>query len=349
MPHPKLIFSLFSTLILSAAIVLFQPQLSSLFHNLSSANSTDSSSLPQPLQDFTGNDTGQLTLDGILAATNNYRQEQGLSPLTLNSQLNQAAITKANDILAKQYFDHVAPDGTQPADLVTATGYAYLRVGENLALGNFTTDNDLVSAWMNSPGHRANILAPNFSEIGIAAVAGTYENQFAWVAVQTFALPTSACPTVSPDLHTQVETLTQTATTQQNDLVARRTNLENYQTQLQDLTDQFNTFVASANQKLTAGNERIDQGNQIMQSTYDPDRAQDDWDAGAALQSESQQLQTQADEIRLQINHLNTTYSTYQDEYNQLVDTYNSTAANLRSLTEQLNEQINAYNNCISI
>lgn len=109
----------------------------------------------------------RLTAAGIIEQTNAQRGDFGQSALKENEQLNQAALAKVKDMFAGQYFEHISPLGKGPADLAKAAGYLYVSIGENLALGNYKDDAALVEAWMNSPGHRANILDPRFTEIGI--------------------------------------------------------------------------------------------------------------------------------------------------------------------------------------
>jgi uncharacterized protein YkwD len=162
---------------------------------------------PGPLR--TGNintEAGQLTQEGIITATNRQRQLAGLPILKKSNLLSQAASNKAQDMLDKQYFDHLSPLGLGVSDVVLATGYKFLAVGENLALGDYSNDNDLVQAWMDSPGHRANILSKNFTEIGIGFIYGDFEGRSTWLAVQEFGKPTSACPEVNSGLKTQIKT-----------------------------------------------------------------------------------------------------------------------------------------------
>lgn len=136
---------------------------------------------------------GSLTSQGVLDETNRYRQQDGLKVLSYNSQLEQAAKKKLDDMFANEYFAHISETGQGPADLATATNYRYIMVGENLALGNFSDDPELVKAWMDSPGHRANIMSKSYYDIGIAVGKGIYEGKMTWLAVQEFGVPNSAC------------------------------------------------------------------------------------------------------------------------------------------------------------
>ncbi len=124
----------------------------------------------------------------IITLTNASRSSFGLKELKDNSLLAEAAQSKANDMLAKGYFSHTSPDGKSPWDFISAAGYNYLSAGENLAV-NFVEAEDVENAWMNSPGHKANILNQTFSEIGIGIAQGTYQDKNAIFVVQMFGSP----------------------------------------------------------------------------------------------------------------------------------------------------------------
>ncbi len=106
-----------------------------------------------------------MSAGSLLAGTNDQRLASGLGALALNGSLNQAAQNKANDMATRDYWSHNTPDGQAPWTFITAVGYSYQTAGENLAYG-FTTASDTITGWMNSPGHRANILNSSFQEVG---------------------------------------------------------------------------------------------------------------------------------------------------------------------------------------
>ncbi len=139
-----------------------------------------------------------MTASEVKILTNKERTNRGLKALIVNEQLQAMAEAKTKDILAQQYFEHTSPDGRTMVNLAKDAGYSYMLIGENLALGNFTNSAALVRGWMNSPGHRANILQTKFTEIGIATVTGTYKGREVWVGVQEFGRPRNTCPAV-PD------------------------------------------------------------------------------------------------------------------------------------------------------
>lgn len=147
----------------------------------------------------------QLTKSGTIKWTNSQRSDNGLPILAENKNLDQAALSKAQDMFKKQYFAHESPTGAGPAEVAKAAGYDFLIIGENLALGNFANDQELVQAWMDSPGHRANILNSKYKEIGVAVLHGTYENKSTWIAVQEFGLPSAACPQINSALKNSID------------------------------------------------------------------------------------------------------------------------------------------------
>ncbi|MEK7149532.1 MAG: CAP domain-containing protein [Patescibacteria group bacterium] len=148
-----------------------------------------------------------LTSLGIIIWTNTERAMAVLPTLKENENLNKAALAKARDMFKNQYFEHISPvDGVGPAELAKQAGYDYLEVGENLILGNFENDKAVVEGWMNSSGHRANILNSKYKEIGVAALKGIYQGKEVWIAVQEFGRPTSDCPAIEQNLKSAINT-----------------------------------------------------------------------------------------------------------------------------------------------
>jgi len=142
-----------------------------------------------------GASTSAITVADLLKYTNLQREANGLAPLTLNPELTHAAQLKAKDMFAKDYWAHVSPDGTTPWVWIHDSGYDYLYAGENLARG-FTSSSDVVTAWMNSPEHRANMLSPNYTDIGFAIQDGTLTGTQTTLVVQEFGSPYNADGTV---------------------------------------------------------------------------------------------------------------------------------------------------------
>ncbi|WP_141698966.1 CAP domain-containing protein, partial [Candidatus Marithrix sp. Canyon 246] len=101
----------------------------------------------------------------LLRLTNLERQKAGVAALSLSNQLNQAAQNHADDMARNNYFSHTGLNGSKPWDRAKAAGYNDSYVGENIAAGN-TSPADVIQGWMNSQGHRENILNSNYTEIG---------------------------------------------------------------------------------------------------------------------------------------------------------------------------------------
>ncbi|MFE0651992.1 CAP domain-containing protein [Streptomyces sp. NPDC059534] len=115
----------------------------------------------------TQHDTGQSSAaDKVIALVNAERAKAGCGALTANATLNKAAQGHSDDMAARDFFDHTNPDGAGPGERVTAAGYPWSTYGENIAMGQSTPE-QVMESWMNSPGHRANILNCDFKEIGI--------------------------------------------------------------------------------------------------------------------------------------------------------------------------------------
>lgn len=102
----------------------------------------------------------------VTKLVNNERAKQGCAPVTANEQLDTAAQRHSEDMAARDYFSHTSPDGTDPGDRITAAGYRWSTYGENIARGQ-QTPTQVMDGWMNSSGHRANILNCDFKEIGV--------------------------------------------------------------------------------------------------------------------------------------------------------------------------------------
>ena len=123
-------------------------------------------------------DSGILSYEQeVVDLVNQIRKNHGLNPLTVNWQLSRVARYKSQDMLDKKYFSHTSPTYGSPFDMIKAFNISYRTAGENIAMG-YTTPSAVVNGWMNSTGHRANILNANFTQIGVGYVAnGHYWTQ----------------------------------------------------------------------------------------------------------------------------------------------------------------------------
>ena len=156
-----------------------------------------------------------LTPANITSAINTERTNRDIPALTTNSMLTKAAQSKSNDMIARNYFSHIDPDGHYIWDKIVAFGYTpYTTLGENLAI-DFPNTTGLVAAWMDSPEHRENLLSANFKDTGIGVSFGNVQSgQYSVAISNTFgAQPVISIPAVMNVLPTTQVTHTSKPTT----------------------------------------------------------------------------------------------------------------------------------------
>lgn len=130
----------------------------------------------------TGTSTGTTTSTSayaqqVVTLVNQERAKAGLSALTSDSLLTTVAYDKAKDMAVNNYFSHTSPTYGSPFDMMTAYGVKYSYAGENIAAGQ-KTPQEVMTAWMNSAGHKANILSANFKKIGVGYYNGEWVQEF---------------------------------------------------------------------------------------------------------------------------------------------------------------------------
>jgi uncharacterized YkwD family protein len=121
----------------------------------------------------------------VVDLLNKERAVQGLPALKYNAELSKVAEAKAADLRDKNYFSHTSPTYGSPFDMMKAFGIKYTAAGENIAKG-YMNPESVMKGWMNSPGHKANILNSSFTEIGVGYVSGSNGTGY-WV--QMFIRP----------------------------------------------------------------------------------------------------------------------------------------------------------------
>ena len=126
----------------------------------------------------------------VTSLTNEDRAANGLAVVTPDALLTKAAQLKAEDMAEKGYFSHVSPDGKTPWYWLDQVQYPYSYAGENLAV-DFNDSKDVEDAWMASPTHRANIVKPQYTRIGVGVAKGMFEGNETTFVVQFFATPKS--------------------------------------------------------------------------------------------------------------------------------------------------------------
>lgn len=102
----------------------------------------------------------------VVALVNEERAKVGCSALTVNAKLTAAAVNHSQDMAAHANMSHTGSDGSDPGQRITASGFSWMTYGENVAYG-YSTPEQVMTGWMNSPGHRENILNCAFKEIGV--------------------------------------------------------------------------------------------------------------------------------------------------------------------------------------
>lgn len=112
-----------------------------------------------------------ITPESVVRLMNEERAKHGLAPLQLEPRLTAAANERMKHMEDEQFWAHNAPDGTPPFVWFAPAGYRYSTAGENLARG-FENAALLVSSWMESPGHRDNILSAGYADCGISVIDG---------------------------------------------------------------------------------------------------------------------------------------------------------------------------------
>jgi uncharacterized protein YkwD len=214
-------------------------------------------------------ETGALTRAGILALVNVERAKGDLPPLSYNATLTVIAEVKTLDMITRTYFAHESPDGVDIAGLADRYHYDYLNIGENLAMGDFVSDADVMSGWMNSPGHRANILNPKYTEIGIAAIEGMNDGRMMWYAVQEFGRPAALCPKPDPQLAESITRHEGELATLEVTLTALRETL-NVQTLERFVynakVDEYNALVSNYNMLISTTKDAIARYNASVEA-----------------------------------------------------------------------------------
>ncbi|MEO6259253.1 MAG: CAP domain-containing protein [Thermoanaerobaculia bacterium] len=112
-----------------------------------------------------------ITPAAVIESMNAYRAEAHLPPLREDSRLDAVAADRMRDMEEREYWAHESPDGRSPFVWLLPNGYTYRNAGENLACG-FETNELLMTGWMESKGHRENILSPDYADCGVAVIDG---------------------------------------------------------------------------------------------------------------------------------------------------------------------------------
>ena len=192
-------------------------------------------------------DGTDLNINHIVYYTNLERKNNDsiLVNLKENDILKNIALIRVRDMFTNQYFEHNSPTGDNASKEADKNNYSYITIGENIALGNFDGARGIVTAWMNSPGHKANILNKNYTEIGVYAEQGLYNNQKVWISAQVFGKPLSSCTGPDVSLKDKINTYKVSA-----DSIF--TNIKNVDVELKTLdTDNTQTYNLKISERNT--------------------------------------------------------------------------------------------------
>ena len=235
-------------------------------------------STPPPLKSTEEAPDSFLTVDGVIRLANVKRKEFGLPSLVVSAKLSASAKLKVEDMFNNQYFSHDSPSDIAIGDLAASVGYEFIAIGENLALGNFKNDEALVNAWMNSSGHRENILNPKYKEIGVAVARGTFEGKTTWLAVQHFGTPLAVCSAPDEQIKTEIE--------------SDKEKLREIEDKLTNLLDEFGNMK----KRDPEYNQKIEEYNNLV-SEYNATIGE---------------IKTSIDKYNIQVNKYNTCVTTNQ-------------------------------------
>ena len=181
-----------------------------------------------------------LTVQNIIWFTNYERVKNNLAPLVESSELDYSSQLKNQDMVTYQYFDHTRPATTVTFDhFFDVANYVFIKAGENLAEGDFSSTKQLMDDWMNSPEHRRNILDPTYTQIGVGVQYANFKGFWSTLVVQHFGEPRANCPSVDGT----------TASTMKG---------------LQVQVDQLNTNIAAVQKSMAGTDQSTDAYDQLV-------------------------------------------------------------------------------------
>lgn len=204
-----------------------------------------------------------LNAANILYFINKERTGRGLHALKTDSKLTKSARAKSADMITYNYFAHQSPLDQKKdfAYFIDQQSYIFIRISENLAMGEFSSAQEVVDAWMKSPAHAANILFADYRDTGISVQQkpnprGGYDT----IIVQHFGLKKNTCPSISQEITAALQTIQSDAVTAKQKADDLKKQIDAQQTKLSsddldNLIGIYNTTIRSYNalaQKFTA-------------------------------------------------------------------------------------------------
>lgn len=153
----------------------------------------------------------------VIELTNEVRAREGVLPVTYVEPLGKSSLYKAEDMAEKTYFEHVSPEGKKLRNFLKEVGYNYSVAGENLAVG-FSSPEAMVNAWVESPTHFANLIDPDFKDIGVGSAVGMYGKNMAVYVAEHFGDPVPGVADTPVDSRTRVRGIVVTSTLETEDI-----------------------------------------------------------------------------------------------------------------------------------
>jgi uncharacterized protein YkwD len=198
-----------------------------------------------------------LNRTNIIWFTNYYRVRASLPELKTQVVLHNSAYAKIRDMIAFRYFDHERASGTVGLEtFLDNEHYDFIKAGENLAMGDFTTSKEVVDAWMNSPMHRRNILdAKSYTELGVSVTPGDYHGKPTTFIVQHFGKPKKNCPMVDRGLKDRIADLKNQMERMLDDATKYSESKDYYN--YQETINQYNASVEQLNSWVGVYNTQV--------------------------------------------------------------------------------------------
>jgi uncharacterized protein YkwD len=266
---PTVFFGLFCIgiwLLLSGKITLFSSLPTS-----DTASASKASVEKIPITSFAENEKEShmaITPANIVWFSNYYRSQEGIRPLIQRKALNNSARAKNNHMLAHDYFAHTQPNtSTGFETFIDQQQYSFIKIGENLAMGDYTTSQEVVEAWMKSTSHRKNILDADYTEIGVHVASGIIHGKNVILITQHFGRPSKTCPAINENTQNMIGVLTKKIEQLRAEILIQQKELEGSGVQDTDssiriaeynkLVDSYNTFVKNLQVMIDTYNEQV--------------------------------------------------------------------------------------------
>ncbi len=227
---------------------------------LESLDSTTAHNAPESVQQDSYKNT-ELTISkklslsalNVYTLVNNERKIHNLEPLEISESLTQSSLSKSGNMFDNQYFSHNDLQGRNFSYFVDNTSFDYIKISENLAMGDFDSAQDVVDAWMKSSGHRKNILDPVYTVTGITVESGYMFGKKTYIIVQHFGKSRLACPAIDNGLKNSIADMTKAG-------VMLYKEIENLDREIGKVTDNsvINIFEKELKNKKDTYNKMVD-------------------------------------------------------------------------------------------